>query len=116
MDNQAIPPMGFKINLVGIRQDQVSAYNILKEDDIIWARFAESVAYGVVKKYILKLIEELDILEGNAFEKGASLEEIGLRRAVNRLTKANLMSIINKAEKTADTINEKARKDGGEKK
>lgn len=105
-DTEAVAPAqgSVTISFTKIKREQDRAYDSLKENDEIWKRWTDSPTYVVVKRYILSLIEELDNLEGNAFERGASLEEIGLRRAVNRLTKESLMSIIRKAEETAKIV------------
>lgn len=105
MEN-AIPPSGMPMIFKNIKKDQEDLFTKLKEEDeAFWADLPKHGTYGKIKEYILSLIDGLDELEGKAFDNGASLEEIGLRRAVNRLTKANLMSFITKVEKTVETVN-----------
>lgn len=107
----AIPPSGMPTIFKNIKEDQNKLFSKLKEEDeAFWAELPKHGTYEKIKDYILGLIEGLDDLEGKAFDNGASLEEIGLRRAVNRLTKANLMSLITKVEKTVETVNTNRKK------
>lgn len=112
----AIQPDAPSLPFGKIAEDQKKLHQIIDPDDEKWSMLGEHPMYPLLKGYIQKLIDGLDDLEGKAFEAGASLQEIGLRRAVNRLTKANLQSIITKIEKTTDIVNEnRKRVTGGNK-
>lgn len=113
-DTEAIVPRQFVFNFKKLQDEQEGTYKkLIKDDEQIWATFYDTPAYRAVKKYNEALIDALDELEGQAFEGGADLAEIGLRRAVNRLTKANLMSLIKKVEQTAHIVHEQRRKQTG---
>lgn len=100
--NQAVHPQAFPIiEIYGkMKKEQEVTFDSLKEKDERWREFGNSSFYGLVKEYIDGLNNALDELEAKAFEAGASLEEIGLRRAVNRLVKANLASLVSKVDGT----------------
>ena len=83
-----------------MKSEQEGTFDALKEKDEMWSQFGNSSFYGLVKDYIDRLIQKMDDLEGEAFEKGASSDEIVMRRAVVRLTKANLKSLTNKVDGT----------------
>lgn len=113
MIETAIAPNAMSVTFKGIKQEQENLYKKLKQDDVdFWAELPKHGTYDKIKQYILNLIDGLDELEGKAFEAGASLEEIGLRRAVNRLTKSNLMSLITKVEKTVEAVKASRNKPG----
>lgn len=115
MDNQAIPPSNITVSFKNIRHEQEDVYKKLKqEDEQFWANLPKDPIYPKLKNFFMRLIDALDVLEGEAFENGAPLQEIGLRRAVNRLTKANLLSFVNKVEKTAEAVNERKQKQSGQ--
>lgn len=114
-DNQAIPPSNITISFKNIYKEQQDTYKRLQEEDeVFWANLPKDPIFPRLKNFFMRLIEELDVLEGEAFFKGAPLQEIGLRRTVNRLTKANLLSFINKAEKTAEAVNARKQKQSGQ--
>jgi hypothetical protein len=102
MDNSALTPQALPIMQIfgNMKKEQETTFDALKEADIRWQEFGNSYFYGMIKEYIDNLNNALDELEARAFESGASLEEIGLRRAVNRLVKANLNSLTNKVNGT----------------
>lgn len=106
MAEGAIPPSGNPIlEIFGkIRNEQVKTFDSLKEKDEEWKQFGQSEGYWLVKEYVEGLIDRLDDLEGEAFEAGVSSDEIVMRRAVIRLTKANLLSLTQKIERTTDTV------------
>ncbi len=87
-----------------IKNEQNKTFDALKEKDEDWKTFGVSPGYWLVKEYIENLITRLDDLEGEAFEAGVSSDEIVMRRAVIRLTKANLLSLVNKVERTTESI------------
>lgn len=100
MRDTAVPPQGNVIlNIYGsLKKEEEGTFEALKQDDELWINFAKSPFYELVKDYIQRLNERLDDLEGAAFESGASSDEIVMRRAVARLTKLNMQSLINKVE------------------
>ncbi len=106
MAEQAVHPAGNPILEVfgKIKNEQKLSFDLLKEKDEEWKNFGQSPGFWLVKEYIENLITRLDDLEGEAFEAGVSSDEIVMRRAVIRLTKANLLSLIQKVERTTDTI------------
>lgn len=111
-DLQALPPANSQFNFGKIRKEQESVYEKLqREDEAFWTNLKLHGVYPRLKKYILDLCDGLDQLEEGALINGASVEEIGIRRVINKLTKANLMSLITKVERTSEVIN--ARKQGG---
>lgn len=113
-DLQALPPTNAQFNFGKIRKEQESAYEKLqREDEAFWTNLKLHGVYPRLKKYILDLCESLNNLEETAMYNGASVEEIGTRRIINSLTKANLMSLITKVERTQEVIN--ARTKGGKK-
>lgn len=112
MDNSAVTPQALPIlEIFGkMKKEQDVTFDALKEKDEKWKEFGQSYFYPMVKDYIDGLNNALDELEAKAFESGASLEEIGLRRAVNRLVKANLLSLTAKVD---GTTNQPTRPQGG---
>ena len=102
----AIPPQSNPITdiFVKVKSEQEQIFNGLKEKDELWSQFGQSSFYGLVREYVDRLIQKLDDYEGEAFEKGASSDEIVLRRAVARLTKANLLSLTQKVERTTEQL------------
>lgn len=111
IDNQAVTPNS-SFNFGKIRKEQESAYvKLQRDDEAFWTNLRLHGVYPRLKKYILDLCDSLDQLEEQALYQGASVEEIGVRRIVNRLTKSNLMSLVTKVERTTEVIN--ARKTGG---
>lgn len=113
-DHEAVVPRQFILNFKKLKEEQEGTHEqLLKDDEQIWASFYDTPAYRAVKKYSESLIDALDQLEGQAFEAGADLSEIGLRRAVNRLTKSNVMSLIKKVEQTAQIVHEQRKKHSG---
>lgn len=106
MDNQAVHPTGNPILQIfsDLKSEQMTAFDALKEKDELWKKLAESPFLPLLKSYITNLVDHLDNLEGEAFANGASSDEIVMRRAVYRLTKANLFSIITKIEQTAEGV------------
>ncbi len=106
MADQAVHPTGNPIlEIYGkINDEQKKTFDSLKEKDQDWKDFGMSPGYWLVKEYIEHLIESLENLEGNAFEAGVSSDEIVIRRAVIRLTKANLLSLIQKVERTTESV------------
>jgi len=54
--------------------------------------------WSVLKKYIERIMEELDELTRTQMEKGASFEEIGKSTIVREITKAVLKRIITRVE------------------
>lgn len=102
--DDAVTPTSFSDVFTKVKSEQEKLIDSLQEQDQVWVTLADNPAYGRLKEFILSLIDGLDELEGKAMENGARLEEIGMRRLVNRLTKVNLMSVINKVEKTAEYI------------
>ncbi len=113
-DFQALPPSGSQFNFGKIKKEQESVYEKLqREDEAFWTNLRLHGVYPRLKKYILDLCNGIDQLEEGALDSGASVEEIGVRRIVNRLTRANLMSLVTKVERTTEVIN--ARKQGGNK-
>jgi hypothetical protein len=108
---QAIPPSGNPIlEIFGkIKNEQVKTFDALKEKDEDWKTFGMSPGYWLVKEYIDNLVTRMDDLEGEAFEAGVSSDEIVMRRAVIRLTKANLLSLTNKVERTTESIRGKGK-------
>lgn len=102
MDNFAVAPTeNLTVNIFGmLKKEQEKTFETLKEDDQLWKDFYNSSFFDLVDKYVDNLCESLDDLEGKAFETGASNEEIVMRRAVARLTKVNLKSLITKIEQT----------------
>lgn len=113
--DQAVHPEGNPIlEIFGeIKNEQVKTFEKLKEKDEAWKRFGQSAEFGLVKEYIENLIQRMDDLEGEAFEKGVSSDEIVMRRAVIRLTKANLLSLVNKVERTTESVGKPALSRGG---
>lgn len=111
MDNQAVHPAGNPILEVfgKIKNEQNQTFEKLKEKDEDWKTFGQSPGYWLVKEYVQNLIARLDDLEGEAFEAGVSSDEIVMRRAVIRLTKANLLSLTNKVERTTESIRGKGK-------
>ena len=75
-----------------------------KEDEQFWTNLKLHGVYPRLKKYITDLCSSLDALEDAAMGSGASVEEIGVRRIVNKLTKSNLMSLFTKVERTTEVI------------
>lgn len=106
-DTNVVPPSSITVNFKRIKDDQDKTIKDLFDDDEIWAVMGESPAYRLLKKYIVGLINRLDALVDTAIENGATESEIGTRTLVNRLTKSNLMSIVNKVERTTEKVNEK---------
>lgn len=108
MDNQALAPTAQHVVFSNLKKTQNEIFDTLaKEDEDIWAAFGESPFYPRFKLHVEKLIASLDAAEDTEFENGATLEQIGLRRMINKLTAANLRSIINKVEKTTALLNER---------
>ena len=102
----AIPPQANPITdiFVKVKSEQEQIFDGLKEKDELWSQFGQSSFYGLVKEYVDRLIQTLDDYEGEAFKNGASSDEIVLRRAVARLTKANLLSLTQKVERTTEQL------------
>ena len=102
MDNQAVVPQdNLIIKVYGdLKKEQETSFETLKGDDKLWAEFFKSSYFEIVKKYIKGLCDFLDSNEDNAFESGVSNEEIVMRRAVARLTRVNLNSLVSKVEQT----------------
>ena len=102
MDKSAVVPQdNMVINIFGIlKKEEEGTIERLKQDDELWSLFYRSEYFEMIDKFINNLCIKLDDLEGDAFENGASNEEIVMRRAVARLTKVNLKSLITKIEQT----------------
>lgn len=101
MDNNAIAPQDVVINIFGsLKKEQEKTFETLKEDDKLWKEFYGSSYYEMIEKYINSLCANLDSLEDQAWEVGASEKEIVMRRAVARLTRVNLKSLLTKIEQT----------------
>lgn len=108
MDNQALTPTSQQVVFTNLKKTQNDVFDSLaKDDEDIWAAFGESPFYPRLRSHIEKLISALDGAEDKEFENGATLEQIGLRRMINKLTAANLRSIISKVEKTTALLNER---------
>lgn len=100
-DDAVAPQDNVVINIYGkLKQEQGGTFEALQDKDKLWKEFANTSYFQMVKDYVESLCEKLDDLEGNAFESGASNEEIVMRRAVARLTKVNLRSLIARADGT----------------
>lgn len=98
MKDQAVTPQALPIlEIYGkMKKEQEVTFDALKEQDEKWKEFGTSSYYEMIKKYIDGLIAGFDELENTAFESGATLDEIGLRRVVNRLVKSALQSLTTK--------------------
>lgn len=108
MDNSAVAPSARSLMFSNIKKSQNEVFDdLISDDEEVWAAFAESPFYPRLKKHIEKLIEGLDNAEDKEFESGATMEQIGLRRMINKLTGANLKSIISKVERTAESLRER---------
>lgn len=96
MDNKAVVPQdNIVINVYGkLNKEEIDTFSQLQDKDALWGEFAKTSYFEMIKEYIEALCDKLDDLEGQAFESGASNEEIVMRRAVARLTKTNLKSLI----------------------
>lgn len=113
MSESAIPPSGMSVTFQGIKKQQETLYDKLKSDDEeFWAELPKHGTYEKIRQYIINLCDGLDELEGKAIDSGATTEEIGFRRLINRLTKANLMSLITKVEKTVEAVKSRREQKG----
>lgn len=111
IDHYAIQPEAFTYKTVKKEQESIYA-KLQREDEAFWTNLKLHGVYPRLKKYIMDLCDSLDQYEEVAYKSGATVEEIGVRRIVNRLTRSNLMSLITKVERTSEVIN--ARQKGGE--
>jgi len=101
LDSAVHPQDNVVINVYGsLKQEQEKTFEDLKEGDQRWKDLYESSYFEMIETFVKGLCEKMDDLEGEAFENGASNEEIVMRRAVARLTKVNLKSLITKIEQT----------------
>lgn len=102
MDNSAVPPSTNPVVQIygSLKKEQDQTFEDLKNKEEEWVNFYKSGFFFLVKEYIDNLLNSLENLEGQAWENGASSDEIVMRRAVMRLTKSNLLSLVNKVEQT----------------
>jgi hypothetical protein len=102
--NQAVQPQALPIlEIFGkMKAEQEVTIDSIMEKEELWSALGKSEFYHLIKDYVNSLVNSLDDLEGKALENGASLEEIGIRRVVNRLTRTNLLSLVTKIERTAE--------------
>ena len=102
MDKSALTPTdNVVINIYGdLKKQEEDTFKDLQDRDLLWKEFRGSSYYKLVEEYVDNLVDKLDGFEGEAFESGATNEEIVMRRAVVRLTKTNLKSLLAKADGT----------------
>lgn len=104
MDEAIHPTVNPVVKIYGeLKDEQEKSFNTLRDKEEQWARFTASEFYYLIKEYIEHLNESLENLEGAAWENNASSDELVIRRAVMKLTKANLLSLIKKADGSRDT-------------
>ena len=78
MDKSAVVPQdNMVINIYGIlKKEEEGTAERLKQDDELWSLFYKSEYFEMIDKFINNLCSKLDDLEGDAFENGASNDEI----------------------------------------
>lgn len=105
MDSAVHPQSNPILEIYGtLKKEQEGTFDELKAKDERWKEFGESIFHEMLTEYIDNLNDKMEDLEGQAFENGASSDEIVMRRAVIRLTKVNLKSIVAKIEQTTKQL------------
>lgn len=85
---------------ITIQKEENDLVATFKKDDEVWATMAEGPYYTLLKDYINNMVDGLNGLMDQAIQGGATIEEIGIRTMVMKLTEMNLKSIITKIERT----------------